>query len=124
MNNEVTVTKRQKVKNWLVDHIVEIGVGTVAVLSAGAGIVWGFNLGDARGFTRGLKTFRKEHCDIAKTILDEAAHEGAFTALKLVRDNKEVYEQLLKEPDAVISKVGELFYNSEYANSMLDVLKE
>ena len=122
--NEVTVTKRQKVRKWLDDHTVELAVGAVAVISAGAGIVWGFSLGDTRGFTRGLKTFRKEHCDIAKTILDEAAHEGAFTALKLVRDNKEVYEQLLKEPDAVISKVGELFYNSEYATSMLDVLKE
>ena len=118
------VTKRQKVRRWFDDHAVELAVGTVAVVSAGVGIVWGFSLGDTRGFARGLKTFRKEHCDIAKTILDEAAHEGAFTALKLVRDNKEVYDQLLKEPDAVISKVGELFYNSEYATSMLDVLKE
>ena len=122
--NEVTVTKRQKVKNWICDHIVEIGVGTVAVVSAGAGIVWGISLGDMQGFTRGLKTFRKEHCDLGKTILDNAAHEGAFIALKLVRDNKEVYEQLLNEPDAVIGKVGEMFYNSEYATSMLDVLKE
>lgn len=118
------VTKRQKVRKWINDHTVELLIGTVAVVSAGAGIVWGFDLGDARGFTRGLKTFRKEHCDIAKTILDEAAHEGAFTALKLVRDNKEAYDQLLKEPDAVISKVRELFYNSEYTTSMLDVLKE
>lgn len=122
--NEVTVTKRQKVRKWLDDHTVELTVGAVAVISTGFGIVWGFNFGDTYGFTRGLKTFRKEHCEIAKTILDEAAHEGAFTALKLVRDNKEVYEQLLKEPDAVISKVGELFYESNFATSTLDVLKE
>ena len=122
--NEVTETKRQRVKRWFDDHAVELAVGAVAVISAGAGIVWGFSLGDTQGFTRGLKTFRKEHCDLGKTILDNAAHEGAFIALKLVRDNRDVYNQLLMEPDTVISKVGEMFYESNYAKDILDVLKE
>ncbi len=113
---------KQRIANWVDEHSFAVGLGTITVFCAGVGAVCGYMIGDVNGYTKGLVEFRDWHTDISKTILDEAAHEGAFTALKYVRDDSKVYDQLLKDPDSVISKVGEKFYESDYAKSMLEVL--
>ena len=113
---------KQRIGDWANEHIVEIGVWSAAIVGVIGGVAWGYGMGSATGYSQGMDAYREWHVNIAKTILDEAAHEGAFTALKYVRDDSKVYDQLLKDPDSVISKVSEKFYESDYAKSMLEVL--
>ena len=115
---------KQRIGNWCNDHVVEIGVGTIGVLGVGCGLVWGYMLGDMDGYARGLKAFRNWHADTAKKLLDTAGHQGAFEALNYVRNDKEVYDQLLKDPDSVLNKVGEKFYASDWVKDILEVLEE
>lgn len=113
---------KQRISDWADEHIIEIGVCTVAIVGVIGGAAWGYGVGSEIGYSQGLDAYREWHTNTAKIILDEAAHEGAFTALKYVRDDGKVYDQLLKDPDSVISKVGEKFYESDYAKSMLEAL--
>ena len=69
---------KQRISNWVDEHSLAFGLGTITVLCVGVGAVWGYMIGDANGYTKGLVEFRDWHTDIAKTILDEAAHEGAY----------------------------------------------
>ena len=115
-------SKWKRFKNWGNDHLTEILMGTLLVGGASAGFIIGKDRGFSNGYVKGLTEFRQNHIDISKTIIDECGHEAAFKALNLVRSNPEMLDKLMKDPDAVIAKVHELYYDSEYVKKCFEAL--
>lgn len=113
---ETKKKKPGKVMKWLDDHTVEILMGFLLV---GGGVA-GFIAGKDLGYVVGLEEFRKEHIDIAKNLIDGCGSQGAFTALDYVRDNKDAYNTLMKNPNEVIAKVEKMYYSTEYVKGLVD----
>lgn len=114
--------KWNRFKKWGTDHLTEILMGALFIGGASAGFIIGKDHGFSNGYTKGLVEFRKDHIDISKALIDECGCEAAFKALNLVRSNPEMYEKLMKDPDAVIAKVHDLYYDSEYIKKCLNAL--
>ena len=110
--------KENKLINWCKDHVVELTFGTLFV---GAGVA-GYILGKDNGYIKGLNEYRKMHIDIMETAIDECGHEAAFIALKTVRDDSNMYKTLLDNPDEVIWKVGEKYFDSDYIKKLRGAL--
>lgn len=119
-NANVTVEEKEpgKVKKWLSDHTLEILLGVLTVGSGAAGVVLSKDYFYSKGYAKGLVEFRKQHIDTVKIVMDESAHEAAFQALNFVRKDGRNYKELLDNPDSVIQKIGDIFYNSEYAKNL------
>lgn len=110
--------KENKLIKWCKDHAVELTLGTLLV---GAGVA-GYIFGKDNGYIKGLNEFRKMHIDVMETAIDECGHEAAFIALKTVRDDSNMYKTLLDNPDGVIGKVGEKYFDSDYIKKLRGAL--
>lgn len=110
--------KENKLIKWCKDHAVELTFGTLFV---GAGVA-GYIFGKDNGYIKGLNEFRKMHIDVMETAIDECGHEAAFIALKTVRDDSSMYKMLLDNPDGVIGKVGEKYFDSDYIKKLRGAL--
>ena len=110
--------KENKLIKWCKDHVVELTFGTLFV---GAGVA-GYILGKDNGYIKGLNEYRKMHIDIMETAIKECGCEAAFIALKTVRDDSSMYKMLLDNPDGVIGKVGEKYFDSDYIKKLRGAL--
>lgn len=113
-----------KVMKWLNDHTIEILMGALVAGSAGVGVLLSKDYFYANGYTKGLVEYRKQHIDVVKIVMDESAHEAAFQALDFIRRDGKNYKELLENPDSVIQKVCNIFYASDYAETMNSLYDE
>lgn len=122
-NVNVTVEEKEpgKVKKWLSDHTLEILLGVLTVGAGATGVVLSKDYFYSKGYAKGLVEFRIQHIDNARMIMDESAHEAAFQALNFVRKDGRNYKELLDNPNSVIQKICDIFYDSEYAKNLNDL---
>ena len=117
-------SKRVRLKKWFVNHGEEIFMITLLTGGAASGLIIGYDCGRSKGYTKGLSEFRGMHKDICNTIIDECGHQAAFEALNLVRSNPGMMKKLMSDPDAVINKVGHIYYDNDYIQKLLKSVNE
>lgn len=117
-------SKWSRFKKWFTNHGEEIFMITLLMGGAASGLVIGYDCGRSKGYTKGLSEFRGMHKDICNTIIDECGQQAAFEALNLVRSNPDMMKKLMSDPDAVIDKVGHIYYNNDYIQKLWKSVNE
>lgn len=117
---ENKATRKDRIKKWVDDYSEEIFMGTLFVGGCAVSFILGRVFGYGKGASYAFNESMKGHREVCKSLVDECGHEGAFTALKMVRDDKNAMNLLMNDPDKVLCAVGEKYYASEYIQKLME----
>ena len=117
--------KKEKLKNWCVDHINELTIGASAIFIGGiAGYFWGVHTGLHYGYNEALT----DTANIVPSMVDIAGREGCFALVDMLKEKLPEAHKMLNDYCCSSSEAGldayTRFYNAVPVQEILEDWKK
>lgn len=120
----IEMKKREKLKNWCVDHIVELAYGTTVIITGGITGYCGYFYGVHHGYCEALT----DTANIVPSMVDIAGREGCFALVDVLKEKVPEAHKMLNDYCCSSSEAGldayTRFYNALPVQEILEDWKK